>query len=190
MKKLLLIGAVMALAAGAYAQGYVNFANLGSGISAPVTNGIGGARVPAGGAFLAQLYYGTAGSPTDAAFIAVTNAPITFATPGFFSGSGRFTDPLIVGAGQVGSFQFRVWEAALGATWEAALANAAANPNLKLGKSNIAQVKAENGAGQPLPTPANLVGILGFAVTPVPEPSTIAFGIMGLGALLLLRRRK
>jgi hypothetical protein len=41
----------------------------------------------------------------------------------------------------------------------------------------------------PSPTDVLLVNLRAFTVT-VPEPSTIALGVLGLGALLLFRRRK
>lgn len=192
MKKLLIIGAALALAAGAHAQGYINFANGAAGVNAPVTNGVGGAPI-AGNSFLCQLYYGQANS-TEATLVALTNAPIGFSTvtPGYFTAGGRFLDPVFATGGVTNTFQVRVWEASLGSSWEQALATALSRPlsGEKLGKSNIIMTKAADGSVTPLPPPANLLGLRGFAVTPVPEPSTIAFGIMGLGALLLLRRRK
>lgn len=40
-----------------------------------------------------------------------------------------------------------------------------------------------------IPTP-NMVGLLSFNIAPVPEPSTIALAGLGLGGLLLARRKK
>jgi hypothetical protein len=49
------------------------------------------------------------------------------------------------------------------------------------------------GQGQsipPSPTDTLMVNMRAFSVVPVPEPSTVALGVLGLGALLLFRRRK
>jgi len=47
------------------------------------------------------------------------------------------------------------------------------------------------GAGSPPSTPATLIGLQGFSVknVAVPEPTTIALGVLGLGALLIRRRK-
>jgi len=42
----------------------------------------------------------------------------------------------------------------------------------------------------PGPVDTLMVNMRAFSVVPVPEPSTIALGVLGLGALLLFRRRK
>jgi hypothetical protein len=42
----------------------------------------------------------------------------------------------------------------------------------------------------PSPTDTLMVNLRAFSVVPVPEPSTVALGVLGLGALLLFRRRK
>jgi len=45
------------------------------------------------------------------------------------------------------------------------------------------------GAGSPPSTPTPLIGLTGFAVAAVPEPTTLALGILGLGALLIRRKK-
>lgn len=42
----------------------------------------------------------------------------------------------------------------------------------------------------PSPTDTLMVNLRAFSVVPIPEPSTVALGVLGLGALLLFRRRK
>lgn len=42
----------------------------------------------------------------------------------------------------------------------------------------------------PAPKDTLFVNMRAFSVVPVPEPSTVALGVLGLGALLLFRRRK
>jgi len=44
-------------------------------------------------------------------------------------------------------------------------------------------------AGNPDAAPASLLGFNGFTMYVVPEPSTIALGVLGVGALLLRRRK-
>jgi len=44
-------------------------------------------------------------------------------------------------------------------------------------------------AGNPPVTAPGMTGLQGFSVAPVPEPGTIALGALGVGALLLRRRK-
>lgn len=56
--------------------------------------------------------------------------------------------------------------------------------------ANILGGDASGGAAPPL-TPPNLqMGTSPLLVNPIPEPTTLALGALGLGALLLIRRRK
>lgn len=168
----------------ALAQGTVNFDN------APSQVGGAGARVydvdgttpVAGAAFLAQLYAGpTADSlaPIGAALAFRTGAGAGFVATA--AGTSRTIGT--VAAGAVATIQVRAWEAASGATYEAALAAGG-----KTGFSNIITVTT-GGGGEPPATPSNLVGLTGFNLTIIPEPSTIALGLLGVGALLLRRRK-
>jgi hypothetical protein len=188
MKKILLTFTGILLAIGVQAQGTVNFAN---NAATAISNILTGARVPAGSSFLAQLYYGPAGQTSDAAFISVTNNPATFTLAGQVLAGARNTD---IAPGAVGSFQIRAWEASLGANWDLAYANwlTGANPTAVLGKSSIIQVTTANPFSVPPGTPTSLVtgtGLTGFYLTPVPEPSVIALGALGLAAILWRRRK-
>lgn len=49
---------------------------------------------------------------------------------------------------------------------------------------------AYNGTPSPATTPANMTGLTSFSLTQVPEPSTIALGVMGACAFLARRRKK
>jgi hypothetical protein len=98
--------------------------------------------------------------------------------------------PGVATAGQLASFQLRVWDTKGGtiATWAQVLQN----PNVLRGESDIFTVKyALGGTASPPNVAPFLEGLQSFNVyTAVPEPSVIALGALGAGCLLLLRRRK
>jgi hypothetical protein len=117
--------------------------------------------------------------------------PITAVTPnaifvGVYSGGEPAGSPLTVPGVAPGTevlVQVRAWSAV-----HATYAEAWADNTAKVGASNVMQVPLGGGT-----IPAfNISTIVeGFTMTPVPEPSTIALGLLGgLGAMLLLRRRK
>ena len=61
-----------------------------------------------------------------------------------------------------------------------------------VGRNPIFTLKTKD-PNVPLETVPNLylaTGYQGFRLTPVPEPSAIALGVLGIGTLLMLRRRK
>ncbi len=193
MKKLALITLAAGLAGSTFAQGTVNFGNAGVGTA--ISNILTQAAVPAGTSFMVSLYFlpDTGSTPTTADFdanVTILTPNSGFASPGLFVGGVR-TAP--VAGGATAWFQVRAWETAFGNAY----ASAVSNPNqiggrLALaGTSTILKVTTGNPGGSP-PTPAaSLVtaGLKGFYVVPVPEPATIGLGLLGLGALLLLRRR-
>jgi len=88
----------------------------------------------------------------------------------------------------LGTFQVRAWNNLGGtvATWAAALANPAAGR----GKSALINTTALGGTGDPPATPPALLGLQSFSLAIVPEPSSIALGVLGLGTLMFLRRRR
>lgn len=204
MKKIVLIVAGICASLSAFSQGYVNFSSItSSGVNAPVTNIVTGLRVPTGNTFLAQLYYGAANVTDDSTLVAAVNGtagPLAnggvsgFSSPGYIVNSlGRVLDPAIVAAGATGTFQVRAWQATLGATWEQAMVNyfggSATYDGMVAGKSSLIQVKVNNSLNTPPDLPANLAGLRGFNLVPVPEPSVIALGALGLAALLYRRRK-
>jgi hypothetical protein len=116
---------------------------------------------------------------TSGNFAGTINQPTTAATvPGVVTGTDR------------GTFQMRVWDTRGGAiaTW----ADVLANPTVLRGVSDIFTVPYSlGGTLSPPNTAPFLQGLQSFNVaTAVPEPSTIALGIIGAGCLFLLRRRK
>lgn len=166
----------------ALGQGTLNFNNRVSadGINAPVTyEGVG----VAGPAYLAQLYVF---NPSTSAYVAV-GAPTAFssnvALKGYVNG-GEVTVPFLAG-GASAQVLMKAWNAAAGASFEAAAANVAAG----IVGQTAAPITVVLGSGPPN-TPPNMIGLQGFAVTAViPEPSTIALGLLGVAGLLIRRRK-
>jgi len=181
MKKALLTLAAVALAGSAYAQGTIGFSN------ADIPNAAGTGTYNA----VIKMPNGT------------DNANSTF-TVGLFSGETLLTSTTIVGT--TGLF--------LGDEVAVPGSPAGSRPTLTVrawdGPSFAAAATARGEAsfqtaplGGPNPTPPppaiftpGLTGFgnettgIGLVLVPIPEPSTYALGIAGLGALAMLRRRK
>jgi hypothetical protein len=154
-------------------QGTVNFANIvrASNLFAPVTFADGS---PVGPNFQAQLYGAPAGSP------------LSDLKPLFPLTSFRASPPQVVGyiapivlnvpgipAGASGVFVMK----AFGSSWETSTYR---------GESNPVTVTLANGG-----LPPDLIGLQPFQVQFVPEPSTCALFVLGVGAFFLsLRRRR
>lgn len=132
---------------------------------------------PVGAGYLAALYWAPQGVNRDG-FTQVGSAQTV--VNGNFPYSGNRTLPTI-GAGQTVQLLGAAWEAAFGASYEAASQVVGA----KVGESAIVQTPT---AGPGVPTIPG-VRIPDFQVAPVPEPSTVALLVLGTGALLLRRRR-
>lgn len=195
MKKLTITLASILVCISAYSQGTVTFANIGTGTA--ISNILTGAALPSGTTFRASLYWlpDSPSAPSAGEFDAAgPNAILlpdttTFALAGQFN-AGTRTAP-VAGASTLW-FQVRAWEVAFGTSYDAALRNTTQiGGRLALvGTSNPIRVKTGDPANN-IPA-GSLVnsGLKGFYVTPVPEPSVIGLGILGVGALLMLRRRK
>jgi hypothetical protein len=176
-----------------YGQGTVTF---GNNSSTAITNAITMMRVVAGTTFQVALYYlpdGPAPSPEEmeAGGIKIgAHGPIAPAA-GLYAAGTRTTPVTTPGAG-FAWFQVRCWETAFGSTYELAKANTVPqNGRLALaGTSNIIRVKTGDPVNQIPPGGLTAFGLQSFIVTQVPEPATIGLAAMGIGALLLLRRKK
>jgi hypothetical protein len=185
MKKLLITAAAVLATLNMYAQGTVTLAN--SSTSPVYIDTVGGATKASGSAYSVGLYYAPDGVTDDTLFTLLAPTASMSAAPGIYSAGPR-TAPTTA-AGGFGMFQVRVWSAASGATYEDAVLSGAG----KAGKSNIVRVDTGDPTSVPPGTPGSLAasGLAPMAVTTiVPEPSTIGLGILGVGTLLLLRRRK
>jgi len=192
MKKLAIMAAAVFATVNIFAQGTVNFSNIGGG---GITNSLTSARVIVGSTFMVQLYYSpdSASAPADDLLMPLAGVGTIGPIPGIYSAGVR-TAP-VTPAGASAWFQVRAWEAAFGTSYEAALANSqSVGGRLALvGKSNTFKVNTSDPTLIPPENAANLIaaGLQGFLITPViPEPSVIGLGLLGAGALLLLRRRK
>jgi len=183
-RTLVAIGCTL-LTAGAMAQGTVNFVNVSTAasISAPVFAGDGTTKLGVGN--WAQLYAGPAGTAPGS--LVAVGVPVQFrnnASTGLPLGSvnGGTVDTLLAG-GSSAVIQMRAWAGSAGASYEAALASGAG-----YGFSNPINVTLGNALAQPPTTPADLINLASFSLV-VPEPSTIALGLLGAAALLLRRRK-
>jgi hypothetical protein len=215
MKKLAAIAVASIVAVSAFGQGQVFFNNrvVGS-VVAPVygpnpasptarvsgnatTNGgtvnYSGYPLIAGGTnYTAQLWYGPAGTG-QGALVPVTDATgyvpfrTTAATAGFIQAPAGAATLSGIDFGAAAALQMRVWDNRGGTitTWAEALVRQQADPTLAAGFSDIITVTTVS----PPNTPPNMVGLTSFSLTVVPEPSVIALGVLGLGALLLRRRK-
>jgi hypothetical protein len=176
MKKALLILAAMAMGASAFAQGTITFFNNNlTGATGTYRAGIfrpDGAGAGAGytvGLFLAS----NLDTPLATATFRTTTAQEVFATA---------QDVVITGsiAGTTPSLVVRAWETAAGSFANSTIRGEQAFTSRPLGGQPDPQTP-------PIATPDMGPGFTGF--TMVPEPSTIALGALGIGALLLRRRK-
>jgi len=178
MKKLLATIACIAITVAVHAQGSVNFNNFVSGsVNAPVFAANGVTKL-SGTQFAVQLYGGAVTS--DATSLSAIGAALNFRTgagAGYVSGGGE-RDIAAVAPGANATIQLRAWDTTTGSSWETATIR---------GESALLTL-ATGGAGSPPSLPADLVGLQSFSL--VPEPSTIALGVLGMAGLVFIRRRK
>ena len=198
MKNLLLLLAVTAIpSVSLKAQGTVNFANSDTTRVRFSTNaGATSGNIPVGStAWVAGLYWGPLGTAEGSLNLlgtTMTWQPIS----GVFNG-GTLTVPSTPGGTRI-TFQVRAWSAGYASYETAAAALAAGNQSVLVGKMLGLGTVTLGGQGTPAALPGGLVNsptptdtpMTGFTVVGVPEPSTIALGLLGLGAIALFRRRK
>lgn len=187
LKKLTALAALLAVPFFVDAQGTVNFETSILGTSAQIRDSDG--TLASGFAYQAQLYAADGTTATQdqlrkvgiaVPFRAGGNAG--YVAVGSTNLLGQTVNKVVtvteVQGGPV-SLQVRAWAGTF-ASYEDAVAAGG-----RTGFSNILRLTA---TGFPPATPPNLTGLQGFQL--VPEPSTIALGVLGLGSLLLFRRRK
>jgi hypothetical protein len=182
-KELMILGSML-VAAGAFAQGQVNFAARVEGLyDAPVfVNSVFGGAKAEGRAWMVQLYAGATASN-----LAPIGAPLPFSTGANAGYWKATTETINTVDGNGNAFvQVRAWPTFAGATYEAALA---AFPLAgSWGTSALLTVKPTQAPDGPAP----LTGLTSFAIgvpLDLPEPSIVALGALG-GLALLLRRMR
>lgn len=170
MKKLIIAVAALMVTAAAYGQGLVSFQNRVSGVvdaRVLMPDGTG-----AGAGITAQLWGGPAGTTVDK--LVALSPSTTFRTSSAAAmGYVNAVDVSVPGVA-AGAQATLVMRAFNGADYASSALRGQSNP-----------ITVALGGG--VLTPANLVGMTGFTL--VPEPSTIALGVLG-AAVLLFRRRK
>lgn len=177
------------VAVATYGQGFVVLGNSSSSLVS--TNAVGGS-VRGSGQYLFELYVAPAGT-TSANSAAWRTTGLITGNSGV--SAGRLTStaataitgmPFSTGVGDTVAVQVRGWSVNLGANFAAASASSATG---WLGSSGGANFTLA--AAIPPPTVVmDSIGPLVLAAWPVPEPSVIALGLLGLGAVLAIRRRK
>ena len=191
MKKLLIVLACLAATLMVRGQGTMDVGNMTTGpngsVDAPIYDLVVGGTKLAGSGYLAQVYAGpTAGSLTA---VMATPAPFYSAASGgagYYNPGANYLLPVTgVAAGGTAFVQVVAWEAAAGT-----FVQAQASSTFKWGQSSTFSI-ALGGSGSPPSLPSAMVGLTSFAIAAhvVPEPSTMALGLLG-AATLLLRRRK
>ncbi|PYJ96869.1 MAG: hypothetical protein DME23_18465 [Verrucomicrobia bacterium] len=182
MKKILLVVSGMLVGAFGYAQGTVNFnTRVIPDVDVKVFD-VDGTTPLAGTGFTAQLFGGPQGTATNSlAPIVPTAAFRTGAGAGYIVPTGNVPVAGVLENGTA-TLQLRVWDNMGGTITSYAQA---VTSNAKHGASNAFDLGPLGGT---LTTPPNLKGLLTFNLV-VPEPSTIALGILGAAALLLRRRK-
>jgi len=145
-----------------------------------------------GTGFTAALFGGAAPitdeNSSELAFVQSATFRTTTTTAGFFIAPTAAQNVPGTTAGGSGTFQLRAWDNRGGTitTWAAAMTD----PTVARGSSALfTPAFPLGGLTSPPTTPPGLQGLQSFNLTLVPEPGVVALGVLGLGALLLRRRK-
>jgi len=187
MKKLLLTALAVMATVSIYAQGSVLFNNSATTL-VQLKDGSGNlTTAPAGSTYTVGLWWATAGTTDDSVFT-FSGQTATLAAAGRFAGLTKII-PGITPAGAVVAIQVRGWQTDAG-SYDAA----AASTDKYWGKSTVFSVDTGDSTSVPPGTAGPIIqaagaGFQGLTLQIVPEPSTIALGLLGLAGLFVLRRR-
>jgi len=187
MKKLLLLASFLGLTASVFAQGTVNFGNT-SGTLFTTNNGTTSGNVSgATGAYHYELLVGAPGATDLSTFTVIGTITNSSTLAGRFFGGTQTNSS--VGAGGGFAVAVRAWLA------DSVNALDYASSTFKTQTIQVLQLASSgNPTSSPPGTPSAIYGaglLSGAVLTPVvPEPSSIALGLLGLGAVALFRRRK
>ena len=192
MKKTLLTMALVGLSAVAtYAQGSIQFFN--STLSKiKYVDAVGTAPVDAPAGIVVGVFYGS--SPSS---LTLLPGVLTVATPGIFGTSTANGVTLLPGTnpGETTMLKIAGWYNKGGVTPQAALQGTASPGITHYGESAVVTTTVlgpSTGPGTVVwqgATGTNPNRAKPFEIVPVPEPSVVALGALGLGALLLRRRK-
>jgi len=173
MKKILALAAALTVlwTANTWAEATINLNNLTGGSIFYLTEGT---LAPAAGTFAQVLYNGTALTDRDSGL-----STFELIDSGLFYGGTAVVPGLADSA--TAEFTLRAWKGAAGSTWDAAAERGSVTWSQATGAYNPNAVPPAVFAGPDLSNPA--VTIV------VPEPTTIALGLLGGAALLLFRRK-
>lgn len=201
MKKLLLLAAIsLATVASSFGQGTVIFNNNASTSYNLTTNNATGTApgVMSGANRYRVGLYAAVGTGVAEGSLQLVGLASNAIVAGKFNGGSGFILPSGFAVSAPITFQLRAWTLGAGTSYEEAQNTAlSGNPlDVALGRSPLGTT-TPGGDTPSGPVPAGALfgtaaGLLtsGFVVAPVPEPSTIALGLLGLGAIALFRRRK
>jgi hypothetical protein len=168
--------------------------NSAAGIPAGTT--VYGGALLAGTGFTAELWGAGGANVSEAVLLPIAKTYFrTGSAAGLIDAAGLVGGQTAVvvpnapidAAGTKGTFQLRAWDNNGGTitTWALALAGGHG-----FGKSTVFSPPNDLGlSGTPPASPPNLTGLTSFNLTIVPEPGVIALSVLGLGALLLRRRK-
>lgn len=182
MKKILVLVGCLVGGLSAFAQGYVNFANLGTGVNSPF-RGVSGTAL-SGAGYMVELLTGA-----TQAGVATSITPLFTGSfnAGFFNGGSRTvpaSDVFTAGGGTFTWAMVRVWDSVGGTLTSYAAAQAVGH-----GATIAWQSPVQTSATLPAAAMAGMPLINGNGNLVVPEPSTIILGALGAAALLFRRRK-
>jgi hypothetical protein len=195
MKTFFCLAVVSVSTVSAAAQGQVNINNRGLPMTQLVRSASGAPLV--GTNFVAQIVYGaSAASLTTVLGDVAPFRVVTTTSPGTWNPLGGTGVRTLTGfnTGDIVSMQVRVWDSTTFSSWSAA--SAALSAGFVLAPTSATQAGASSvfiytvGSASD-PSSLNIVNFTGFTLTAfqMPEPTTIALGVLGAAALLWRRRR-
>lgn len=196
MKTLIATLILTATAASALAQGTINI-DSAAGAQTKFVVGPDGTTRLAGDGYWVQLFWANGADASESALGAAGNPvnPRTGGAAGVLP-AGTIRIEEVTPPGGMVTLQFRGWSAVLGSTETAAFQawqSQAPDSSRVYGRSGLFNFDMGNPIAEPQPeAPARLgAAFPGLELEIVPEPSTVALGLIGgLGALVLFRRRK
>jgi len=189
MKKLLLALSLLGVTVAAFGQGQIIFQN---GTSTAITNSTTSDKAVTSTRVGFYINANTSATTLDSGWVRIYTTNLSAA--GIFLGGTRTltndTGTASFPGGTAVAVQVRAWLTTAQFTdYETAKAVEGALPTSRFGVSGVLNITPAV-IGNPAPNLINN-GLQPFLITPgVPEPSSIALGLLGLGAIALFRRRK